>query len=49
MKGEIKALTAQGRISGIVISMLPLGLACIMLASVPIRFILLVKEPSAFE
>lgn len=45
MKGEIKALTAQGRISGIVISMLPLGLACIMLAISPDQITLMVKEP----
>lgn len=45
MKGEIKTLTAQGRISGFVISMLPLGLALIMLVLSPEQITLLFREP----
>jgi len=45
MKGEVKTLTAQGRISGLVISLLPLGLACIMAAISPEQIRLLVTDP----
>lgn len=45
MKGEIKTLTAQGRISGLVISLLPVALACIMAVMSPDQILLLVTEP----
>ena len=45
MKGEIKTLTAQGRISGIVISLLPVGLAMMMALISPDQFMMLVTEP----
>jgi tight adherence protein B len=45
MKGEIKTLTAQGRISGLVISLLPVGLACVMATMSPDQFKLLVTDP----
>ena len=45
MKGEIKTLTAQGRMSGMVIALLPLGLAGIMLMISPDQVKLLVSEP----
>lgn len=35
IKGEIKTLTAQGRMSGIIISMLPIGLAIVLLGINP--------------
>lgn len=45
MKGEIKTLTAQGRISGIVISLLPVGLAMMMALISPDQFRVMVTEP----
>lgn len=45
MKGEVKTLTAQGRISGLVISLLPVGLACIMAVMSPDQITLLVTRP----
>lgn len=45
MKGEIKTLTAQGRISGMVIALLPIGLALIMVFMSPDQIKLLVTEP----
>jgi tight adherence protein B len=45
MKGEIKTLTAQGRISGLVIALLPVGLAIIMAYLSPDQIVLLVTEP----
>lgn len=45
MKGEIKTLTAQGRISGLVISLLPVGLAFMMALISPDQIKLLVTEP----
>lgn len=45
MKGEIKTLTAQGRISGLVISLLPVVLTVAMLFISPDQIMMLVKEP----
>ncbi|MBP7174771.1 MAG: type II secretion system F family protein [Thermoclostridium sp.] len=45
MKGEIKTLTAQGRMSGIVISLLPVGLAMMMAVISPDQFKMLFTEP----
>ncbi len=45
MQGEVKTLTAQGRISGLVISLLPVGLAGVMIFLSPDQISLLVKEP----
>ena len=45
IKGELKAITAQGRISGIVISLLPVGLAMMMALISPDQFRVMVTEP----
>ncbi len=44
-KGEIKTLTAQGRLSGIIISLLPVLLALIMVFVSPDQIRLLITEP----
>ncbi|MGQ9556959.1 MAG: type II secretion system F family protein [Desulfurispora sp.] len=44
IKGQIRSITAQGRISGLVISLLPLGLAGIMLAVNPEYIMTLFKS-----
>lgn len=44
-KGEIKTLTAQGRMSGWIISLLPFGLAAIVATISPQQMVTLVTEP----
>ncbi len=44
-KGEIKTLTAQGRMSGIIISLLPFGLAAVVAVVSPQQIITLVTDP----
>ena len=45
IKDEIKTLTAQGKLSGIIVSLLPFGLAAIFYVMNPDYIMLLFKEP----